>query len=103
MRSHGRVTYLPCDLSPGTLPEACTGIESLLLAVQLQPIVRNYVTHPQPLARAKGTTLALYIGTNIGTFSPQAVRTILCNLRSQMSSGDALWLGTDMVKMWRFC
>jgi len=44
------------------------------------------------------TTLTLYIGTSIGNFSPQAARTILCDLRSQMYSGDALLLGTDMVK-----
>ena len=98
MRSHGRVTYVPCDVSPDALNQACTSIESLLPTVQLQPIVGNYVTHPPQLARAKGTTLALYIGTSIGNFSPQAARTILCNLRSQMHSGDALLLGTDMVK-----
>ena len=78
--------------------QACTSIESILPSVQLQPIVGNYVTHPPQLARAKGTTLALYIGSSIGNFSPGAARTILRNLRSQMSSGDALLLGTDMVK-----
>jgi len=98
MRSHGDVAYVPCDVSPEALNLACTSIESLLPAVQLRPIVGNYVTHPPQLARAKGTTLALYIGTSIGNFSPQAARTILCNLRSQMHSGDALLLGTDMVK-----
>ncbi|HEV2500746.1 MAG TPA: L-histidine N(alpha)-methyltransferase [Terriglobia bacterium] len=98
MRSHGRVSYLPYDVSPEALNQACTSIESLLPSVRLQPIVGNYVTHPPQLARAKGTTLALYIGTSIGNFSPQAARTILCNLRSQMHSGDALLLGTDMVK-----
>ncbi len=98
MRSHGRVTYLPCDVSPEALSQACTSIELLLPSVQLQPIAGNYVTHPPQLGRAKGTTLALYIGTSIGNFSPQAARTILCNLRSQMHSGDALLLGTDMIK-----
>jgi len=98
MRRHGRVTYAPCDISPEALDEACTSIESLLPAVQLEPTVGNYVTHPPQLARAKGTTLALYIGTSIGNFSPQAARAILCNLRAQMRGGDALLLGTDMVK-----
>ncbi len=98
MRSHGRVTYLPCDVSPEALSQACTSIELLLPSVQLQPIAGNYVTHPPQLGRAKGTTLALYIGTSIGNFSPQAARTILCNLRTQMHSGDALLLGTDMIK-----
>jgi dimethylhistidine N-methyltransferase len=98
MRCHGRVTYAPCDISREALNQACTSIKSLQPSVQLQPIVGNYVTHPPQLARVKGTTLALYIGTSVGNFSPQAARTILCNLRSQMHSGDALLLGTDMVK-----
>jgi dimethylhistidine N-methyltransferase len=98
MRSHGRVNYVPCDVSPEALNQACASIESLLPTVQLQPIVGNYVTDPPQLARAKGATLALYIGTSIGNFSPQAARTILANLRSQMHSGDALLLGADMVK-----
>jgi dimethylhistidine N-methyltransferase len=97
-RRHGRVTYVPYDVSPDALAQACTSIESILPSVHLQPIVGNYVTHPPQLARANGTTLALYIGSSIGNFSPEAARTILCNLRSQMSSGDALLLGTDMVK-----
>jgi dimethylhistidine N-methyltransferase len=98
MRSHGRVTYAPCDISPEALDEACASIESLLPAVQLEPTLGNYVTHPPQLTRAKGTTLALYIGTSIGNFSPPAARAILCNLRAQMRGGDALLLGTDMVK-----
>ena len=92
------MTYVPCDVSPDALNQACTSIESLLPTVQLQPIVGNYVTHPPQLAPAKGTTLTLYIGSSIGNFSPEAARTILCNLRSQMSSGDGLLLGTDLVK-----
>ncbi len=98
VRRRGRVAYVPYDVSPDALCQACTSIESILPTVQLQPMVGNYVTHPPRLARAKGTTLALYIGSSIGNFSPEAAHTILCNLRSQMSSGDALLLGTDMVK-----
>jgi L-histidine Nalpha-methyltransferase len=98
MRNHGRVTYAPCDISLEALNQACMGIESLLPTVQLEPIVGNYVTHPPQLAQAKGTMLALYIGTSIGNFSPQGARTILCNLHAQMRNGDALLLGTDMVK-----
>jgi L-histidine N-alpha-methyltransferase len=97
-RSHGRVTYVPYDVSPDALDQACTSIESILPTVQLQPIVGNYVTHPPQLAPAKGTTLTLYIGSSIGNFSPEVARTILRNLRSQLSSGDVLLLGTDMVK-----
>lgn len=94
----GRVIYAPCDISPNALHTACTSIESLLPAVELQPIVSNYVTDPPRLARWAGTTLAVYIGSSIGNFSPVAARTILRNLRSQLRPGDSLLLGTDTVK-----
>jgi hypothetical protein len=45
-----------------------------------------------------GTTLAMYIGSSIGNFSPEEARTILRNLKSELRAGDALLLGTDMVK-----
>jgi uncharacterized SAM-dependent methyltransferase len=64
----------------------------------MQPIVRNYVTHPLQLDSFGGTTLALYIGTSIGNFSPEEAQLILRNLCSQLQSGDALLLGTDMAK-----
>ena len=66
--------------------------------MRLQPIVRNYVTRPLQLEPFDGTTLALYIGTSIGNFSREEARIILRNLGVQLQIGDALLLGTDMVK-----
>ena len=66
--------------------------------MRIEPIVRNYVTHPLQLEPFDGTTLALYIGTSIGTFSPEEARLILRNLGTQLQIGDPLLLGTDMVK-----
>jgi uncharacterized SAM-dependent methyltransferase len=56
------------------------------------------VTYPIELEPFEGTTLALYIGTSIGNFSPEEARLILRDLRDQLQAGDALLLGTDMVK-----
>jgi L-histidine Nalpha-methyltransferase len=98
LRRYGPVSYAPCDISPEALNHACASMESLLPTVQLQPMVGDYLTHPPQLGRLEGATLALYIGSSIGNFSPRAARKILCNLRSQMRSGDALLLGTDLVK-----
>ena len=61
-------------------------------------MVANYVTHPPKLERFNGTTLAMYIGSSIGNFSPEEARGILRNLRSELRAGDALLLGTDLVK-----
>ena len=64
----------------------------------LEPVVVNYVNSPPRLEEFDGTTLALYLGSSIGNFTPQESRTILRNIGSQLRSGDALVLGTDLVK-----
>jgi dimethylhistidine N-methyltransferase len=97
-RSRNEVVYFPIDVSSDALDAACISIGCLLPDVQLRPMVANYVTHPPKLERFHGTTLAMYIGSSIGNFSPSEARTILRNLRSELSAGDALLLGTDMVK-----
>src|SRR5208283_3852866 len=78
-RLRDEVIYVPVDVSSDELDEACDNIGCLLPDVQLQPMVANYVTHPPKLERFKGTTLAMYIGSSIGNFSPEEARTILRN------------------------
>jgi len=92
------IIYLPVDVSSDALDAACASMACLLPGVRLQPMVTNYVTHPPKLERFPGTTLAMYIGSSVGNFSPEEARTILRNLRSELRAGDGLLLGTDMVK-----
>lgn len=94
----GAVLYMPVDVSPDALDIARERTTSLLSDVCGEPIVPNYVTHPPQLKSFEGTTLTLYLGSSIGNFSPDQARTILQNLSSQLQSGDALLLGTDMAK-----
>jgi L-histidine Nalpha-methyltransferase len=98
LRISDDVSYMPVDVSSDALELACQNIACALPEVRIRPIVRNYITHPLQLEPFDGTTLALYIGSNIGNFSPEEARTILRNLGSQLQTGDALLLGTDMVK-----
>jgi L-histidine N-alpha-methyltransferase len=98
LRVSDDVAYVPVDVCPDALELACQNVACALPEVRMQPIVRNYVTHPLQLDPFDGTTLALYIGTSIGNFTPEEARLILRNLGSQLQIGDALLLGTDMVK-----
>ena len=98
LRVSDDVAYVPVDVCPDALELACQNVACALPEVRMRPIVRNYVTHPLQLDAFDGTTLALYIGTSIGNFSPEEARLILRNLCSQLQTGDALLLGTDMVK-----
>src|SRR5215472_1662926 len=92
------VHYVPIDVSADALDLACQSIACAWPEVRIQPIVRNYLTHPLQLQPFDGTTLVLYIGTSIGNFSAEEARLILRNLHFQLQTGDALLLGTDMVK-----
>jgi L-histidine N-alpha-methyltransferase len=98
LRISDDVTYIPVDISSDALELACQNIASILPEVQLRPLVRNYVTRPLQLEAFDGVTLALYIGASIGNFSRAEARAILRNLGFQLRTGDALLLGTDMVK-----
>ena len=98
LRISDDVAYVPVDVCPDALESACQNVACALPEVRMQPIVRNYVTHPLQLDPFGGITLALYIGTSIGNFSPEEAQLILRNLCSQLRTGDALLLGTDMVK-----
>jgi L-histidine N-alpha-methyltransferase len=98
LRASDDVVYVPVDVCPDALELACQNVAFALPEVRMQPIVRNYVTHPLLLDTFDGTTLALYIGTSIGNFSPEEAQLILRNLCSQLQTGDGLLLGTDMVK-----
>ena len=98
LRVSDDVAYVPVDVCPDALEVACQNVACALPELRIRPIVRNYVTHPLQLEPFDGTTLALYIGTSIGNFSPEEARLILANLGSQLETGDALLLGTDMVK-----
>ncbi len=98
LRLSDDVTYVPVDVCSNALEVACRNVACTLPEVHIQSIVRNYVTRPLQLEPFDGTTLALYIGTSIGNFSPEEARLILRDLRVQLQAGDALLLGTDMVK-----
>jgi L-histidine Nalpha-methyltransferase len=92
------VVYVPLDVSADALDCACWNIGTAFPQVSIEPVVVNYVDSPPRLARFDGSTLALYLGTSIGNFSPDEARTILGNLASQLDTNDALLLGTDLVK-----
>jgi dimethylhistidine N-methyltransferase len=45
-----------------------------------------------------GPKLVLFIGSSIGNFEPAAAVALLSRLRENLEQGDALLLGTDLVK-----
>jgi L-histidine Nalpha-methyltransferase len=63
----------------------------------VRPIVADY-TEGMQLNASAGRRLVLYIGSSIGNFAPSDAWDLLRGVRAQLSPGDCLLLGTDMVK-----
>jgi probable methyltransferase len=97
VRQQGSVVYQPVDVSESALVLASENISANIPGVSVRSQVADYTTQPLPLDRlAEFRTLALYIGSSIGNFSPAAAAALLRNVRAQLLPGDKLLVGTDL-------
>jgi dimethylhistidine N-methyltransferase len=105
VRRQGRVVYRAIDVSASAIAEAKANLERAIHGVMVEPIVADYTEGLGSLGKELGgqrqpgeRKLILYIGSSIGNFDlPHALR-ILRDVRQQLLPGDALLLGTDLVK-----
>ena len=97
VRQQGSVVYQPVDVSETALDEARDNILKHIPSVTVRSQVADYTREALPLNRLPNTrTLALYIGSSIGNFTPEDARNVLRNLRAQLLPGDVLLLGADL-------
>jgi dimethylhistidine N-methyltransferase len=67
-------------------------------------VVTHQCTYEEGLVRAarhrpaNGSLLVLFLGSNIGNFDPPVAHELLARVRRVLRHGDALLLGTDLVK-----
>jgi L-histidine Nalpha-methyltransferase len=87
------------DISAAALMSA----RARLATLPSMPVTGFQGTYEQGLARlathrSHGNWLVLFLGSNIGNFDPPAARDMLRRIRGSLAEGDALLLGTDLVK-----
>lgn len=88
------------DVSPDALDES----RQALAAFEEVRLVAHAASYEAGLADAMadaastGRTLVLFLGSNIGNFDPPGAAALLRSIRGHLSNGDALLLGTDLVK-----
>ncbi len=97
---HPRQTlvYYPIDVSAAALAKCQLELSSLGAVV---PLRTSYLDGMRQVAerRAPGETLlVLFLGSTIGNFDPEGAIDFLYHVRLCLQEGDALLLGTDMVK-----
>jgi dimethylhistidine N-methyltransferase len=98
LRERRPITYYPIDVSPAAL-DLCA--RSLAPVATVMPLVSSYLDGLRTVSsrRLPGQTLlVLFLGSTIGNFEPEAAFDFLADVRSLLNPGDALLLGTDLVK-----
>lgn len=97
-----RVKYFPVDISASALADAQGRIEEECANVIVRPVVADFSNGFNFLRDIPGRKLVLYLGSSIGNFEWNEAIALLRNVRQQLSVGDAVLLGTDMVKDEKF-
>jgi len=88
------------DISAAALEMA----EHRLRAMGLTSVLAHRATYEDGLEHAvrqrpgKASLLVLFLGSNIGNFDPPVARALLARFRGALREGDALLLGSDLVK-----
>jgi dimethylhistidine N-methyltransferase len=98
LRERQAVTYYPIDVSASAL-DLCQQCLSPLGAVV--PVAGTYLDGLRAVAARRcptETLLVLFLGSTIGNFEPEAALDFLYDVRLCLKPGDALLLGTDLVK-----
>jgi dimethylhistidine N-methyltransferase len=93
----GRRAYYPIDVSESAL-NSCRA--ALAEYANVRPIQATYLEGLRGVAaeRRGHRLLVLFLGSTIGNFTPEGQIEFLRNIRGHLRTGDALLLGTDLVK-----
>jgi dimethylhistidine N-methyltransferase len=94
------VTYYPIDISHSALIK-CRGELGRIEGVTMFELERSYLDGLSEVVSRRNraeSLLVLFLGSTIGNFDRAGAEDFLSQLRAHLAPGDALLLGTDLVK-----
>lgn len=97
-RRQMRVNYFPVDISAAALAGAKKRVREDCPTVLVHPVIVDFSNGFNFLEDIPGRKLVLYLGSSIGNFDWTDAVALLRKVHDRLSAGDALLLGTDMVK-----
>ncbi|MEU0026788.1 L-histidine N(alpha)-methyltransferase [Streptomyces sp. NPDC006335] len=93
----GLHTYVPVDVSESALTQAGHALIAELPELSVHALIADF-TGGLSLPGTPGPRLVAFLGGTIGNLLPAERAAFLASVRSLLSPGDALLLGTDLVK-----
>jgi dimethylhistidine N-methyltransferase len=93
-----QAAYYPIDVSPAALERCGRELGALGTIVPLQMNYLDGLRHVAERRTAGVALLVLFLGSTIGNFEPEDAADFLASVSACLQPGDALLLGTDLVK-----
>ena len=90
--------YVPVDVSESALAAAADALLADYPRLLVHAVVADFEAHLQLIPDHGDRRLLVFLGGTIGNFEPVARARFLAGVRAVMRPGDALLLGTDLVK-----
>ena len=90
-------TYVPVDVSESALEAAGTALTGDYPGLTVHGVLADF-TRGIELPAGRGPRLLAFLGGTLGNFLPGERAGFLRSLRAALAPGDALLLGTDLVK-----
>lgn len=90
-------TYVPVDVSESALTQAGQALIAEHPSLAVHALIADF-TGGLTLPGTPGPRLVAFLGGTIGNLLPAERATFLASVRTLLSPGDALLLGTDLVK-----
>ncbi|MFE2478963.1 L-histidine N(alpha)-methyltransferase [Streptomyces sp. NPDC059389] len=90
-------TYIPVDVSGSALEGAGRTLQAEHPGLRVHALVADF-TKPLRLPDTPGPRLVVFLGGTVGNLLPPERAVFLASVRAMLSPGDALLMGTDLVK-----
>ncbi len=89
--------YVPFDVDPAVLKDASAAVAEHFPQLEIEPVVGDFEQH-LGLLPAHPRRLVAFLGSTIGNLDPDQRHSFLAAVRATLAPGDALLIGTDLVK-----
>ncbi|MFI9491349.1 MULTISPECIES: L-histidine N(alpha)-methyltransferase [Streptomyces] len=90
-------TYVPVDVSESALTGAAQSLLAERPGLAVHALIADF-THTLELPDSPGPRLVVFLGGTLGNLLPGERAEFLRSVRTRLSPGDGLLLGTDLVK-----
>ena len=90
--------YLPIDISPNALREAAESIAIAYPALEVAPVVGDFLDLPVLPELGRGRRIGFFPGSTIGNLDRDAAIQFLKVARERLDTGSLFILGVDLVK-----